>query len=442
MKKKLMMLVSVSLLMLLLVACGGEKGGEIPTPTVEPTATSTPTPTPEPTATSTPTPTPEPTATSTPTPTPEPTATSTPTPAPEEQDTYAKGTITETGFESEWLNLRFTLQEDMYMRTQAELDALMQQSANLMYGDEAGEKLDYAKLTTVTEMMAQCINGANVIVQVESLPLLYSAMTVEQYLAVVVDNLKNSNAGWDVQTGENFYFVEIGGEKYIGLSAMVDYGGGAYVGQEYLARKIGNRVASIVISYGDGAMENAKRLVACFGGFDSDPVYLPAQTETPGVEPTKAPAEGSTEFSEGVTTDSGYENEWMNLRFTTPEGAILIPEETGDGILMYAEWPDGVPVVQIIVEQTEGAMTEVDFLNQLVTTFDSSYIYDENLYLVPLGGQEFTDLKVAVPVAEDAYVYQEFCVKAKGEYMLAVIFTYAEGYEAEIADAVNAFAPY
>lgn len=132
MKKKLMMLVSVSLFMMLLVACGGEKGGEIPTPTVEPTATSTPTPTPEPTATSTPTPTPEPTATSTPTPTPEPTATSTPTPAPEEQDTYAKGTITETGFESEWLNLRFTLQEDMYMRTQAELDALMQQSANLM----------------------------------------------------------------------------------------------------------------------------------------------------------------------------------------------------------------------------------------------------------------------------------------------------------------------
>lgn len=223
---------------------------------------------------------------------------------------------------------------------------------------------------------------------------------------------------------------------------MVDYGGGIFVGQEYLARKIGNRVASIVISYGEGATENAKRLVACFGGFDSDPVYLPAPTETPVAEPTTAPTVETETFSKGVVTDNGYENEWIGIRFTVPEGALLFADETDEGTLMYAEWTDGVPVVQIIVEEIGEPMTETEFLSELVTTFDSNYIYDENLYRVELGGQEFIDLKVAVPVEEDLYIYQEFCVKAKGNYIIAVIFTYAEGYEAEIADAVNAFAPY
>ena len=84
MRNKLKLLASLGMLLMLLAACGGKQGAEVPTatPTPEPTATSTPTP--EPTATSTPTP--EPTVT----PTPEPTATPTPTPTPEPQieDTY------------------------------------------------------------------------------------------------------------------------------------------------------------------------------------------------------------------------------------------------------------------------------------------------------------------------------------------------------------------
>ncbi|MBP3576756.1 MAG: hypothetical protein J6K15_01470, partial [Lachnospiraceae bacterium] len=160
MKKILKVLLGVFLLACLMTACGSKSSEETPTPTVEPTATSTPTPeptatpTPEPTATPTPeptaTPTPEPTAT--PTPTPEPTAT--PTPEPLIEDTYAKGTVTEEGFASEWMNLRFTCQPGVIMKTQDELDELMRQNAVLMYGEKAEEMLNYTALTTVTEMMA------------------------------------------------------------------------------------------------------------------------------------------------------------------------------------------------------------------------------------------------------------------------------------------------
>ena len=72
-------MLSICLVVLLLVACGGESA----TPTAPPTATDAPTLTPVPTNTPRPTDTPEPTHTPTPTDTPEPTATAPPTQTPE-----------------------------------------------------------------------------------------------------------------------------------------------------------------------------------------------------------------------------------------------------------------------------------------------------------------------------------------------------------------------
>ena len=431
MKKKFAVLVAACLAMMMLVACGSADGKEVPTPTATEAPTSTPTP--EPTATSTPTP--EPTATSTPTP--EPTA----TPVPEVTDTYQKGILTDTGFESEWINLKFTTQSDVTMVSQAELDVLMQQSADWLYGEYAESKLDYAKLTTVTEMMAKHKGGANVIVQVEHLPALYSFMTAEDYIGVIMQNMQSSQAGLTVSTDNEFYQVEIGGEQYVGLSVAVDYGNGVLVGQEYIARRKENRMISIIASYTETTVENAKELLQVFGAYGSEPIYL--ETKEPAVEPTTAPAEGTTGFSTGVITDIGYENEWMGLRFVTPEGAALLPEEAVDGIYMYAEWSEyGVPVVQVMAEELGISMTEEEFFAELKTTFDSSYLCDDEYYTAGLAGQEFTCMKTAVDVGNGMYVYQEFCLKEKDGYMIAIIFTYTEGFESEMTALFDAFRPY
>ena len=79
------------------------------------------------TATTEATPAPAVETTATPAPTAEPTSVPTATPEPTEtlakEDTYAKGIITEEGFESEWMGLRFTKPATVIMATQEEMDA-------------------------------------------------------------------------------------------------------------------------------------------------------------------------------------------------------------------------------------------------------------------------------------------------------------------------------
>jgi len=299
MKKKFITIITACVMTMMLVACGGKEENvaptpttfvtptEVVTPTTEPTVTATSAPTVEPTTTSTPTP--EPTATSTPTPSPEPTATSTPTPEPTAEptaipsvdttDTYKKGIVTETGFESEWMNLRFTKPEGIIMVSQEELDTMMEQTAQWMFGEDANEKLDYAALTTVTEMMAKNPEGSNVIVQVEKLSLLYMFMTEEDYIAAVVENLRNTNAGLEVLTDETVYTMEIGGEEYTGLSTAVNYGNDSYVYQEIIVRKKEGRMISLVVSYNDATVENARNLLESFSSYDFESIILPEKPE-------------------------------------------------------------------------------------------------------------------------------------------------------------------
>ncbi|MBO5176075.1 MAG: hypothetical protein J6C07_01350 [Lachnospiraceae bacterium] len=446
MKKILKVLLGVFLLACLMTACGSKSSEETPTPTVEPTATSTPTPeptatpTPEPTATPTPeptaTPTPEPTAT--PTPTPEPTAT--PTPEPLIEDTYAKGTVTEEGFASEWMNLRFTCQPGVIMKTQDELDELMRQNAVLMYGEKAEEMLNYTALTTVTEMMAQYADGANVIVQTERLPLLYLSMSVESYLATVVENLRNSATKPTVETAENFYIGQIGGEEYIGLSVAVDYGIGQKVYQDYIARKKESRMIVICITYTEASEKNAENLILSFGAYDSEPVYLP-EIE---LEPT------ATVFQAGIVTETGYENEWLNMRVTLPEGVNVVNESTATALSLEFAWPYGVPVVQLlaepVTEEDETAESHIAMMKEAFVWLGElqglTYSFDENLYTVEIGGQEYLDLYMEATTADGIVVYQDYCVRIQDGYYIAIIFSYAEGFDEELAKALNIFSEY
>lgn len=443
MKKKLRLLLAVGMLAMLFAACGNAGGEEIPTPTMEPVSvptsepTATSTPTPEPTATSTPTPTPEPTATSTPTP--EPTATFTPTPTPELLgNTYKKGTVTVDGFVSEWMNLRFTCQPGVTMSTQEELDEVMRQGAALMYGDSADAVLDYAALTTVTEMMAKYANGANVIIQTEQLPVLYLSLSEQEYLSILVQNLKNSAAQPEVVTGENFYTMDFGGEQYTGISLGVDYGFGQMVYQEYIVRKKESRMIVMALTYTDVSVEHAKNLLASFGAFDSEPVYLPEIAEVP------------TSLQPGTITETGYENEWLNMRFTLPEGVSVTDEGTADTLSISFSWTLGVPVVQILAESvTEEGETAESHLAMMKEAFQwlgdlqgLTYTFDENLYVVEIGGQEYLDLSMKAETADGEVILQEYCVRIQDGYYVAIVFSYTEGFEEELSAALDAFSQY
>ena len=438
MKKKLVTMAVLCAMSVLLVACGSKKEAE-PTPTTAPTWTATPTP--EPTATSTPTP--EPTATSTPTP--EPTVTSTPTPTPAPTDTYAKGMVTENGFESEWMNLRFTKQKDVIMATQAELDELMRQGAEMMYGETAELNLLYSKLTTVTEMMAQYASGANIIIQTELLPGDKANMTEMDYLSAVVAMMQNNAGGLQVTTDGVVYAWEIGGEVYNGLCLTVDYGNGISVAQDYIVRKKESRMIVIAISYAAGievSEADAVKLLKVLGSYDSEPVVL---SEEEAVTPTDNPQTSGT-FDLGVVTENGYENEWLNMRFTAPEGVTIEDYRTNENIEIDATWEAGVPVVQLVVEQVD--MDVDSYLNILTVTLESMaeqgmvYTIDEERYTVEIGGHEYTDLAMSVETGNGVTVFQDYCVRAQDGCIVAIIFTYAEGFDEELSAAMGAFGIY
>jgi len=242
MKRKCSLLLIAVMACMMLAACG--KAETAAEPTKVPTATTAPTATEAPT--STPTPTPEPTAT----PTPEPTE------APVAADTYVKGIITETGFESEWMGLRFTKPATVIMATQEEMDAVMMQGLQVMYGDQAAAVLDYATLTTVNEMQATWLAGTPIVqIVVEKMPT--EGWTEMAYLSAVAENLNvtSQTTGMVYTIDENIYSLVIADQEYYGLATAVDIGAGALIYQDYLVREKDGRMILIAFSYVE-AMES------------------------------------------------------------------------------------------------------------------------------------------------------------------------------------------
>ena len=104
---------------------------------------------------------------------------------------YERGTVTEDGFESAWIGLKWTCPEAMIMVTEDELDEIMESSVDIAFGEDGEELLDYAKLTSVYEMMATTVSGTpNVIVMTEKIAL--KNMTETQYLEAVGEGLNYS----------------------------------------------------------------------------------------------------------------------------------------------------------------------------------------------------------------------------------------------------------
>ena len=465
MKKKLVTILLAGVMTMMLAACGGSDKNETPTPaptattvpTEEPQATATtaptatPAPTEEPKATATPAPTEEPQAPATPaptattaptevpqaTPTPEPTATTVPT---EVADTYEKGIINDSGFESRWANLRFTAQHDVTMASQTELDLVMQQGAELLYGENADLGLLYAKLTTVTEMMAQSKNGANVIVQVERLTTEYTDISEKEYLDYLISGIKNNAAEITITTDDETYTVEIGGETYTGLGVEMDYGFGIAVSQEYMVRKKENRMIVLAVSYTADTMEEAQNLIRSFGAYASEPIVLYTPTPTPEVSNSN---EGA---SSGKLVENVYVNSWLGLCFTAPEDATILNESADNLVTLEVTWPEGMPVVQLMTEKAlyEG-MTAEEYLDIIRMSLEDisgmMYIFDEEYYPLEIGGQEYLDLVTSVDYMGIA-LYQDYCVRELDGYMVTIIFTYMEGYEQEVYDALEAFTTY
>ena len=166
-----------------------------------------------------------------------------------EKKEYVPGERTETEYSSEWIGLRYTLNSDMVMATDEELNDMMELGAEAL-SDKDGKNLlaEYAKLTTVYEMMAVNVaDQSNIIICAEKLTL--SATTEEQYLAAVKKQMEDVYADFTV-TYADVTSRELGGMTFSELGYVVDYGGTPLY-QTYLVKKMDNRMYGIVLSYSE-----------------------------------------------------------------------------------------------------------------------------------------------------------------------------------------------
>ena len=144
---------------------------------------------------------------------------------------YVKGTVTETGWESEFFGLRYTAPEGMGMSTEEELNDLMGLGQEVLSEDFSELQLKYAELTSVYEMMS-----------VGKMDAAQYAKAIEQGLSQVT--AINYTLISDDET------VKIGGADYLKVSYEAE-SGGVSMYQDYYIAVVDNRAISLTLTYVD-----------------------------------------------------------------------------------------------------------------------------------------------------------------------------------------------
>lgn len=177
---------------------------------------------------------------------------------------YVKGTSTETGFESEWLGLRYTAPEGMVMSTEEELNEVMGMGQEMLSEDFSELQLEYAKMSSVYEMMSKNEAGTtNIIVTVEKLPS--SNFSVEDYAEAIKTNLKAvTTIAYTIS--DDLETVSVGGSDFTKITAQADYSG-VNMHQDYYVRVIGDRAVSMALTYVDETASEAEAIINAFEAY-------------------------------------------------------------------------------------------------------------------------------------------------------------------------------
>lgn len=183
--------------------------------------------------------------------------------APAEAADYIKGVSTETGWESEWLGIRYVCPEGMKMSTEEELNTAMGLGQEVLSEDFSEAQLKYAELASVYEMMsADELGITNVIVSVEKLPM---ALTAELYMGAVKQQLAAMTA-MAYEVAEETETVNLGGVEFLKLACMADYEGVSMY-QDYYATVIDDRAVAIVLTYIEETKATAEAVVNAFTAY-------------------------------------------------------------------------------------------------------------------------------------------------------------------------------
>lgn len=176
-----------------------------------------------------------------------------------EETSYAKGTLTENDYQSEWLNLKFTPPSTVVMNTAEELQAVMQtgqdtieESADITFSEESMSGSSY-------EMMASSISGfPNVSLVVED--ALLSNMTVDQYFMASQKMLDATELGY---TYKEITDATIAEQDFRVMETSVFINEYEVI-QKYFTQKKDGKFVSIILSYTADTAKEADEILDAF----------------------------------------------------------------------------------------------------------------------------------------------------------------------------------
>ena len=182
----------------------------------------------------------------------------------EEEETasgrYERGTYAGNSWTSKWLGMRYDLPDEFLFASEEELDAMIVAGGGLVYEDDAQTMLDYAKMTTVYEMMVlEPAGNPNFNLAVERSP--YSPDEYMEILEMQLAALDNVSVDWKGYAGTE----DIGGLDFDKYDVELDYGGIA-MNQSYYITAKENRLVYIILTYTDDTLDAADTMM---GGFSA-----------------------------------------------------------------------------------------------------------------------------------------------------------------------------
>lgn len=157
---------------------------------------------------------------------------------------YEKGIVTGTSFESKWIGLRYDMPKGFTMASEEELDAILKLGSEIIYEDNADMVVDYAKMTTVYEMMAMDSSNNSITVLVER-----TAVKPEEFAEMVEAQLA-SVGSIEMNLVDVEEDAQICGIDFYKYSYEIS-SGGVSVYQDYYMVERNGRMIEILVSYGD-----------------------------------------------------------------------------------------------------------------------------------------------------------------------------------------------
>lgn len=158
------------------------------------------------------------------------------------------------------------------------------------------------------------------------------------------------------------------------------------------------------------------------------------------------------EYKKGILTSTTYESEYLNLKFTAPEGTTLSTEEemkeaynmgaqilqeesfdvdsTADNMVyeMQAYYADGYPNVLVMTEKLQSRKITVDkyveTLKQQLTSINTvQYKITTGKDKATIAGQEYTTLSTTATYASVSLT-QDYYIRIQDNRVVSFIFTY------------------